>query len=1176
MRFDADAYFAGGGLASLSVKKAEGGEFNLLERKQADMDPRKALMFGESEQAMPPVGLPPELYNQGMGAVAEAFTEHPRDRLKARMDEGTMAQLEQAGVELPKGAVDIVNTDQGPVPIDAEGNPLKWERMSPIKYAVNQLGNVVGGVAAPVKGAGMILGAGPIIRGTEAEKAAIAAEKAAVKSAERAAVREGEGAVASGAEKAAAREVESAAASDAERAVDQGLETEAKAAQPITGGTEDLQFTNLEREARSEAPKTVRLKKEESDAIKSLADENEISQSKAVKALIEKKKAYPEREGWQPFEVSGFERGPDKKVLFDEDGLPVLKLRQDSYEFHQPKGSEGRIGETSWDANHIDDMADKLVKEVTGVADKADAGDKNSKVIMASRNWYRAMRDRLRQEYGGFADTMADILGTTSAQTGVRQNWENTIEVLSQFSRGAYDRALSKLDNWIANGGEMGSAGARNGTGYINGHLDDVRNAMPGAIKQAEAEGISSAKAIEKRAKEIAFQKAQDGDFPLITKADGKTLFNANSPQTMLALLDKFRERKAGDAPKTPNFTGNLIGYSDKATIDVWAARLLRRLSGRGRLLPEAEQGVGGGVLAAPLPSGIGVGGEFGFGQEVFKNAASKLRQDPRFQGLGDDDLQAIAWFLEKEQWGKKGWTSKAGEGGSLELEANFAGVNDREALKEMRRLSETDPTFAERSGIKKYLEDENLKREREGSSQFFEENKWLLDMTPAKRRNLIMERGLSKDEAEAMGKTLVDMVRRSQKPEKEYTQKAARLDTLTQRAEETSSTARQQLNDIQSIARRFTGGLSPHREASPATAEMFREGTGVIENALRQDPAVIMSKATTSRGRYIDPQGNIWDEPSYDIEFVTRQDFNPRPVFDDMVKQAKKRDQDSVFLSEAVPPGTVEGANPGIEVYFTKKVDDATAEKLTKLINNLDVDAGFTFVTDYKAKNRSAAGQNVGEYVGIRVQYIPEFGGGVEGVPAAIDKMYNAINEITAFDGVSSARYVEYDTQVLFNGDYDAYLTGSIPGGRQALWSRQRGSEGNKTTDRLREPEQRAVGGQVLYRRQGGAANAQKQSTGHPSAHIALVSDIRKTAKEHGMHKPAMAHLINMMGIDKPRAAVYAQNILSDPQLHNKIDPVTEKFLITLNGAMKQTAVKKHTGELRRHLRDRVIYGNP
>jgi hypothetical protein len=116
---------------------------------------------------------------------------------------------------------------------------------------------------------------------------------------------------------------------------------------------------------------------------------------------------------------------------------------------------------------------------------------------------------------------------------------------------------------------------------------------------------------------------------------------------------------------------------------------------------------------------------------------------------------------------------------------------------------------------------------------------------------------------------------------------------------------------------------------------------------------------------------------------------------------------------------------------------------------------------------------------------------------------------------------------------------------------------------------------GQTAYA-EGGEVEARKPSVGHPSAHIALVSDLRKTAKDHGFQKPAVAHLINMMGIDKPRASTYARNILSDPQLHNKIDPVTEKFLITLNGAMKQTAVKKHTGELRRHLRDRVIYGNP
>jgi hypothetical protein len=55
-------------------------------------------------------------------------------------------------------------------------------------------------------------------------------------------------------------------------------------------------------------------------------------------------------------------------------------------------------------------------------------------------------------------------------------------------------------------------------------------------------------------------------------------LFNANSPASMGALLDMFRAVKASDSPKTPNFTGNLIGLTNEATIDVWAARMLRRI----------------------------------------------------------------------------------------------------------------------------------------------------------------------------------------------------------------------------------------------------------------------------------------------------------------------------------------------------------------------------------------------------------------------------------------------------------------------------------------------------------------------------------------------------------------------------------------------------------------------
>ncbi len=52
----------------------------------------------------------------------------------------------------------------------------------------------------------------------------------------------------------------------------------------------------------------------------------------------------------------------------------------------------------------------------------------------------------------------------------------------------------------------------------------------------------------------------------------------------------------------------------------------------------------------------------------VLKNVA------PQIGDLGPDDLQAVAWFIEKENWTRNGWTTKAGEGGSLDFEMSFAG----------------------------------------------------------------------------------------------------------------------------------------------------------------------------------------------------------------------------------------------------------------------------------------------------------------------------------------------------------------------------------------------------------------------------------------------------------------------------------------------------------------------
>ena len=97
--------------------------------------------------------------------VKEAQRIKPRDELLAKMSPYQTQMMDQFGLELPEEASSIGVDDQGSYPIDAEGNRLKWERMNPAKWAFMQAGNIMGGVASPVKGAGMVLGAGPVRRG---------------------------------------------------------------------------------------------------------------------------------------------------------------------------------------------------------------------------------------------------------------------------------------------------------------------------------------------------------------------------------------------------------------------------------------------------------------------------------------------------------------------------------------------------------------------------------------------------------------------------------------------------------------------------------------------------------------------------------------------------------------------------------------------------------------------------------------------------------------------------------------------------------------------------------------------------------------------------------------------------------------------------------------------------
>jgi hypothetical protein len=146
--------------------------------------------------------------------------------------------------------------------------------------------------------------------------------------------------------------------------------------------------------------------------------------------------------------------------------------------------------------------------------------------------------------------------------------------------------------------------------------------------------------------------------------------------------------------PKTYNYQLNLKGAGTRATIDLWAARSLRRVimatngTPRWRIAPSAEAPVNSGSrymeslsnfddanLTSPDGRKIDLftrvneaEGDFFYAQDVFQKTAELVREtfgsDKILSLIEPHEIQAAMWFREKKLWTRKGWTS--GQGASL------------------------------------------------------------------------------------------------------------------------------------------------------------------------------------------------------------------------------------------------------------------------------------------------------------------------------------------------------------------------------------------------------------------------------------------------------------------------------------------------------------------------------
>jgi hypothetical protein len=398
---------------------------------------------------------------------------------------------------------------------------------------------------------------------------------------------------------------------------------ELKATEPTAEGEAKLsvaQVSNqrsykldIEREKRKVA-KSASLTQEETDAVMADAERlnlNDAQITEIINGIKDDKKRYPASEGWDNLKVIGI----DSKL--DEEGNLVAgsetpKYAPISYAYNVPPGASKAPNKV--DQVWLGKVTTKFQNLIEDLYKRAAEGDVNAKNIIAHQTWYKNVAATLRQEFGGFGDTLADLLGATSPNTPVDTNWRFSIDVMRRFVRGDFDAEMKKFVKYIDDG------------------------------------------------KSPSKYPAQDK----IRQISGK-LYGMNSTNAMLALADTWRAIKPGQAPKARNFALNLIGQSNMATIDVWAARMLRRAANmvKGanfpRIPPPAEQGVSGTWNADATK----VTGAFGFGAEVMQKVSDNLAKKGII--VAPPDLQAIAWFAEKELWGTKGWTTKTGEGGSFE-----------------------------------------------------------------------------------------------------------------------------------------------------------------------------------------------------------------------------------------------------------------------------------------------------------------------------------------------------------------------------------------------------------------------------------------------------------------------------------------------------------------------------
>jgi hypothetical protein len=744
----------------------------------------------------------------------------------------------------------------------------------------------------------------------------------------------------------------------------------------------------IEREDRELADKT-KLARAEMDRVRASAKEFGLP-IKMVELEVRRIKArFPEAAGWAPLEFLRIDKKTMDKKASEDNPLPsdAVFFVEQGYKFHlDPK--TGKDAEATHEAR-VNAMASALAGEIMAKYMAAKGGDKVAQVIMRQSDWYRALRSKLRSTFGGFGDLFAQLLGPTSANNPVEPNFKYAVEALKMATSGKWDNLFKDVLAWKADIDMAATA------------LDDVVASLKERKVSGGIKNHPEFKAAEKALREASVYK---GEIPV--RENGK-MFGMATRGIQQILAESWGDKVAGDAPKTKNYYQNIMGRTIEATIDVWAARTLRRLANEvvgdlPRIPPVAETAVAGNVLVDNTTSGS----EFGFGQEVFRKASDELRDSgvEQFRDVSPDAVQAMIWFAEKELWARRDWTTKVGEEGSIEHELLLAGYGDREQVDAWRVAARA---------------------------------------------------GMPNPDAKAY------QLKNPDKAKAKYEKAVAKW-------EEAKEIAKESLEQIERYPDRFVAGITTEiPDSVPTDREMASTGQEI--DAVIGDDGVMAKRAQSSTGEFMgDFERTLDTEFVVRTGYNPTPVWNKLVEIADREGQ-QATFLSRVLRADELSNIDQTRHRPGVELYFAKPISMDQAKPLMGLINAAGVH-GMTMVTEGR-RTPSARRGEAQPIVGIRMQHIPEFmlGYGYEedftdaiiaqNILAASDKMDALVEQLDKRADISTVTRHWYETRVHFYGISERTAAGESAAGDREVWAGQSIREGLADAARFARGNQGAIG---------------------------------------------------------------------------------------------------------------------